>query len=93
LKRGYFDFFLQHPGGGGHALAAPEVEEDRVQVAEEGGEAGDGRVLRLGAVGRAELLDEENRQPALSASPSRVSSAASLLPLRRTLVAPGLPEP
>ena len=49
-------------------------------MAEEGGEAGDGRILRLGAVDRAE-------------SPSRVSSAAGLLPLRMTLVAPGLPEP
>jgi hypothetical protein len=29
----------------------------------------------------------------LAASPSRVNNAASLLPVRSTLVAPGLPEP
>ena len=29
----------------------------------------------------------------LSASPNKVSAAAFFLPLRKTLVAPGLPEP
>ncbi|CFN81958.1 Uncharacterised protein [Bordetella pertussis] len=29
----------------------------------------------------------------MAASPSRVSAAAVLLPVRSTLVAPGLPEP
>jgi hypothetical protein len=58
-------------------------------VAEEGGQSGDAI-----AVSPAPTFVAMNiaSQP-LAASPIRVSAAAALLPLRSTLVAPGLPEP
>ena len=80
-------------GGGRHALAALESEEHRVQVAEEHRDAGkrdapvaDAEARRSAAPARPQTSPSAHRRPASARRPT-------LLPERRTLVAPGFFEP
>ena len=79
---------------GGHALAAGEAMEHRIQMAEEHGERGARGRERGIAPARAQSIGgQHTATKPLTPSPSSVSAAAALLPVRSTLVAPGLPEP
>ena len=83
----------QDARGGGHALAAFEAVKHRKEVADEHGERGGrNRPLRRAQPGRRDCARNTPSQP-LTPSPTSVNSAAALLPVRSTLVAPGLPEP
>ena len=81
-------------GAGRHALAACEAVEHREQVAEEHRERGRGhRPRRRRRVRRPSCCASQTASQPLTPSPTSVSAAAALLPVRSTLVAPGLPEP
>jgi hypothetical protein len=62
-------------------------------VAEQYRQTGHGNLLLAQAVGRAELATRNTASQPLTPSPSSVSTAASFLPERSTLVAPGFFEP
>ena len=79
-----------HAEGGGHALAALETEEYRVQVTEKGRRP---RPARIPASLRSSRWQANTGMKPLRLSPSRVMAAAFLPPMRSTLVAPGLFEP
>ena len=78
----------QHTEGGGDALAAAETQPRREHVAEHGCRAGDDLDVRPPHIARP----APRRRP-FPASPARVARARPRRPLRRTLVAPMLPEP
>ena len=79
----------QHAERGRHPLAAAKAEPDREHVADDHrAAAGDQRRLRAPAA-----ADQPPRRHPSRHRAARVSAASALLPVRKTLVAPILPEP
>jgi hypothetical protein len=76
-----------------NALAADEAEEHRPQVAEEDGDRNQRDAAVVDAVRSPNCTASHTASQPLAPSPTRVAIAAFLLPLRRTLVAPGFFEP
>ena len=83
----------QHTRGGRNPLAAEKAMEDRIEMADKGCKSRKGNDEAGRDVVAMIAFASSTATNPLPASPTSVSTAAALLPVRSTLVAPGLFEP